>query len=282
MQDDKKTDRDLNVRKPARRALFESGTAAAASLLLGGAVAAALAGCGDDDSTPNDSAGKGAAGSGSGGKSGAAGSGGKTGAAGSAGAAGASATADADIAPLNALLKAEYSALAAYSAGADIIGKAPDSDPLYALKDVIVGIAVDFRSQHALHAEALVDAIVTLNGTPAVQADVAADFKPPAALVANPTISNVLKFAAGAERDATVAYNQVLAGLESAKLRFLASAIEGDESQHFIVLAALILGLAAPTSKLDQSKVGDVVPEAFVTTIGQTDGLDKSPPDYFA
>jgi rubrerythrin len=92
----------------------------------------------------------------------------------------------------------------------------------------------------------------------------------------------VLKFAAGAERDATVAYNQVLAGLESAKLRFLASAIEGDESQHFIVLAALILGLAAPTSKLDQSKVGDVVPEAFVTTVGQTDGLDKSPPDYFA
>jgi bacterioferritin (cytochrome b1) len=281
MQDDKKTDRDVSVHKPARRALFQSGTAAAASLWLGGAVAAALAGCGDDDSTPNDAAGKGGAG-GSAGKAAASGSGGKSGAAGSAGAAGASATTDADITPLNALLKAEYSALAAYSAGADIIGKAPDSDPLFALKDVIVGIAVDFRSQHALHAEALVDAIVTLEGTPAVQADVAAAFKAPAALVANPTITNVLKFAAGAERDATVAYNQVLAGLESAKLRFLASAIEGDESQHFIVLAALILGLAAPTSKLDKSKVGDVVPEAFVTTVGQTDGLDKSPPDYFA
>jgi bacterioferritin (cytochrome b1) len=282
MQDDKKTDRVEDVHMPARRALFQSGTAAAASLLLGGAVAAALAGCGDDDSTPNGAAaGKGGAG-GSAGKAAASGSGGKAGAAGSAGAAGTSAATDADIGPLNALLKAEYSALAAYSAGADIIGKAPDSDPLFALKDVIVGIAVDFRSQHALHAEALVDAIVTLNGTPASQADVAADFKAPAALVANPTITNVLKFAAGAERDATVAYNQVLAGLESAKLRFLASAIEGDESQHFIVLAALILGLAAPTSKLDQSKVGDVVPEAFVTTVGQTDGLDKSPPDYFA
>src|SRR5437868_6637195 len=83
-------------------------------------------------------------------------------------------------------------------------------------------------------AAVLVSAINGLRGTPVAASDVAAQFSAPAALIANPTIMNVLKFATGAERNAAVSYNKVLAGLEDAQLRYLATSIEGDESQHFI------------------------------------------------
>jgi hypothetical protein len=69
--------------------------------------------------------------------------------------------------------------------------------------------------------------------------------------------------------------------MEAARFRLLASSIEGDESQHFIVLLALVLGLAAPGPKLGSASADDVVPEAFVTSAGERRGLDQSPPDYF-
>jgi hypothetical protein len=266
---------------------------AAASVLLGGLVAGA---CGDDeaperrkrDAGPEEgdsgSQPEPAADSGSSSGSGSepkpeAGSGGKP-AAGSGGSP-AAAAADPDITPLNALLGAEYNAITAYAAGAGLIMKAPEKDPLYALRMLIVEIALDFRAQHKLHAAALVEAIESLKGKPVAESEIAAVFKPPAALVANPSIANVLKFAAGAERGAAVAYNQVLGGMEDARFRFLASSIEGDESQHFIVLLALVLGIAAPGPNLRAQTADDVVPEAFVTSIGDRRGLDKAPPDYF-
>jgi hypothetical protein len=188
---------------------------------------------------------------------------------------------DADVEPLNALLTAEYSAITAYTAGAGLIDGAEEEDPLYALRDVIIKIAVDIQAQHKLHALALVDAIEALGGTPVVEADIAADFEAPAALVANPTITNVLKFAAGAERGAAVAYNQVIAGLEDAKHRFIAASIEGDETQHFIVLAALVLGLASPGPNLSLDTAEDVIPQPFVSKVGNVAGLEAAPPDYF-
>jgi hypothetical protein len=186
-----------------------------------------------------------------------------------------------DIEPLNALLSAEYNAITAYTAGAGLIGAAPDTDPLYGLADVITKIAVDIQSQHKLHAAALVEAIEALGGTPVVEDDIAKAFTPPDGLVDNPTITNVLKFAAGAERAAAVAYNQVLAGFEEAQHRFLAAAIEGDETQHFIVLAALVLGLADPGGNLDATTAEDVVPQAFVSKVGDEPGLNAAPADYF-
>lgn len=186
-----------------------------------------------------------------------------------------------DVGPLNALLTAEYNAITAYNAGAGLINMADEDDPLYALRQVIVAVAVDIQSQHKLHAQALVDAIEALGGTPVEEADVADAFVPPQALVDNPTISNVLKFAAGAERGAAVSYNQVIAGLGEAKHRFIATSIEGDETQHFIVLAALVLGLANPGPNLSVETAGDVVPEAFVSKVGDETGLETAPPDYF-
>ncbi len=290
--------------EPARRSLLSSGAAGAAAVLLGmvalgcsddtadGAGGAGGAGgspAGKAGATGNGSAGMGGAvgtaggGSGGQGTAGTAGGGGMSVTAGSAGTGGAPTTApDADIAPLNALLTAEYNAITAYTAGAMLIGAAATTDKLYALRAVITDVAVKIQSEHKLHAAALVAAINSLSGTPVKEADVAAAFKPPAALVANPTISNVLKFAASAERGAAVAYNQVLAGMEDAKFRFLASSIEGDETQHFIVLAALVLGLADPGPKLNETTASVVVPEAFVSTIGTEPGLDKGVPDYFA
>ena len=276
---------------------------------LVGALAATLGlvaiACGDDDDGGNDSpagtAGKTATEGGSnatGGKtstptagsSGTAGkpttmpSGGKGGTSsmtGEGGAGGAATMIAADVEPLNALLSAEYNAITAYTAGAGLIGGAPNTDPLFALGDVITKIAVDIQAQHKLHAAALVDAIEALGGTAVVEADIAKGFKAPQGLADNPTITNVLKFAASAERGAAVAYNQVLAGFEDAKHRFLAASIEGDETQHFIVLAALVLGLADPGPNLDLDSADDVIPAAFVSKVGSVDGLNAAPADYF-
>jgi len=283
-----------------RRALLNTGAIGAAAALLG--VVAACSS--DDDAAATGGGGKGNGGKGgtggkggsaAGGKAGStsnggteaageAGTGGATaGAAGeAAGAGGAPEPADNDIAPLNALLTAEYNAITAYTAGAGLIGAAPSTDPLSSLRSVITNVAIAIRAHHRLHADALVDAIQALNGTPVNETDAAANFKAPATLIANPTISNVLKFAASAERGASVAYNQVLSGLEDAQLRFLASAIEGDESQHFIVLAALVLGLASPGPNLGDATAAKVVPEPFVVSVDSKSGLDVGPPDYFA
>ena len=283
-----------------RRKLINTGAIGAAAALLG--VVAAACGSDEDTGTPatGGHGGVGGAGkAGSGGKGGSTAEGGSSGTAGGAGEGGASAgaageaagaggeggaggTADADVVPLNALLSAEYNAITAYSAGSGLIGAAGTTDPLYALRAVITDIAVSIQSQHKLHAAALVDAIEALDGTPVKEADVAAKFKAPTALLTNPTISNVLKFAASAERGASVAYNQVLAGMEDAQLRFLASSIEGDESQHFIVLAPLVLGLASPGPNLSEATAVKVFPEAFVSTVGTHAGLDALPADYFA
>lgn len=276
---------------PARRQLLGTSVYGVGAALFG--LAAAACGDDDDDDGNNDgSSGKGGGSpnGGSGGRGGSpqggsatnGGSSGRGGAPAVAGAGGEGGTGvgpDADITPLNALLTAEYNAIAAYTAGAGLIDEAPDSDALYGLRAEIIAIAVSIQTQHKLHAQALVEAIEGLNGTPVEEADI--EFEPPAALVRNPTITNVLKFAASAERGAAVAYNQVLAGLEDAQLRFLASSIEGDESQHFIVLTALVLGLANPGENLTVARAIDVFPQAFVSSVGGFDGLDVAPPDYF-
>jgi bacterioferritin (cytochrome b1) len=249
-----------------RRELLRGGMATLAALALGGVVAA----CSDDDKDPVGSD------AGSGGGKDAGGSTTKDG--GSASDAG-STSADADVTPLNALLTAEYSAIAAYKAGAGLIGAAPSSDALASLKDVIIALATDILTQHTAHAEALVSTIEGLGGTPVGEDSVT--FTPPKELTDKPTILNVLKFAAGAERGAAVAYNQTLATLEAASTRFLAGAIEGDETQHFIVLTALIAGLVQPGSNLSVDTADDVFPSPFVSKVGDTDGLE-SIPDYFA
>lgn len=249
-----------------RRELLRGGIATLTALALGGVVAA----CSDDDKDPAGSD----AGS-NGGKD--AGTGGNKDA-GTATDAGGT-RADADVTPLNALLTAEYTAIAAYQAGAGLIEAAPASDALASLKDVIIALATDILTQHTAHAAALVSTIEELGGAPVEKDSIT--FTPPKELADKPTILNVLKFAAGAERGAAVAYNQTLATLEAASTRYLAGAIEGDETQHFIVLTALIAGLVQPGSNLSVDSADDVFPSPFVSKVGATDGLE-SIPNYFA
>lgn len=221
----------------------------------------------------------GSAGSTSGGNGGAAGKAGGNG-----GAAGSATTVDADVAILNALLTAEYQAITAYTAGAGILQNPGATDPLKDLAPTLLATASAFLEQHKLHAQALVAQITALNGTPVDQTKVAEDFtgKPSPDLVAllgNTTVSNLLKFATKAELAAAIAYTEVVASLEAAKTRLLATSIGGDESQHFIVLAALTLGLAAPTAALTPANAGGAVPFAFVAKIDDKfTGIEKYTP----
>ncbi len=61
--------------------------------------------------------------------------------------------------------------------------------------------------------------------------------------------------------------------------RFIAAAIQGDETQHYVVLVTLIEGLAVPTANLTASMKADkVVPQAFVsatTDLGGGSGLQS-------
>ena len=144
---------------------------------------------------------------------------------------------------------------------------------------------LDLGCGAGLAAEALAEAITALGGTPVNAANVS--FTAPAALVAKPTITNVLRFAASAERSAGVSYNKAVTALEAAKHRFLASAIEGVATQHFIVIAALVLGLAQPGPSLASAGApGRLVPRAFVSSTGTAAtraGLDVAPPaNYWA
>jgi bacterioferritin (cytochrome b1) len=250
--------------KKARRELLGSGAWAAAGALLAGFAVA----CSDDDDTPSST-----------GTDGGADAGGPLDASQDAAAPLDASTVDADVKVLNALLAAEYNAIAAYGAGAPLVQGAATTDPLYTLRGTIVAIATNIMDQHKLHAAALVDAITGLGSTPTAQASVS--FSAPAGLLANPTISNVLKFATGAERGAAVAYNKAIEGLEAAKHRYLASVIEGDESQHFIILAALVLGLADPGPNLNEARAKELPPKAFVRTVGTQTGLETLTP-YFA
>jgi Ferritin-like domain len=58
-----------------------------------------------------------------------------------------------DNTTLNALLSAEYDAIATYTAGAGII--AADSATAQATRDTVTAVAVHFRDQHTQHAAAL-------------------------------------------------------------------------------------------------------------------------------
>lgn len=164
---------------------------------------------------------------------------------------------------LNALLTAEYKALDAYAQGAAVLlaekddaGKTQDERDLAGL---VLAVAAEFIKDHQAHAALLDQTVTKLGGTP-VTAD-GAKFTLPTGFKASTL--NVMKLAANEERRAAIAYNGVVKELSQSTNRFISAAIEGDESQHFIVLAALIEGLAVPTANIVADQV---VPRAFVAS----------------
>jgi hypothetical protein len=180
-----------------------------------------------------------------------------------------------DVAALNALLSAEYAAVKAYDAGAAILMTPPAMDPLADLAPIALAAALRFQSQHRDHAEVLAEAVTVARGTPIDEATVT--FTPPAGF--SPSVLNVLKLACNAEKGASIAYNQTVMALRGANHRVLAAAIEGDETQHFIVLYALLKGVAAPGPNI--AMVERIVPTSFVTTVSGEPGLETVAPLAF-
>jgi hypothetical protein len=176
----------------------------------------------------------------------------------------------ADIAVLNALLAAEYNAIKAYDAGAGILMAPPAMDPRAGVAPLLLQVAMRFQTQHRDHAAQLVAAITAAGGTPVAEASVM--FTAPTGFT--PSVVNVLKLACNAEKAASIAYNGAVGGMSDAGRRFLAATIEGDETQHYIVLYMLLKQAVSAGPGL-LTMLSAVVPASFVSNVGTTpNGLE--------
>ena len=182
-----------------------------------------------------------------------------------------SATKDNDT--LNALLTAEYDAIATYTAGAGII--AADAVTPKETRDIVTNVAVHFQDQHKEHAAALKKLILDNGGTPVVDSGKA---KLPASFPAAPTTTDVMKLAADKEKHAAVAYVEVMKGISTQAAAKLVASIGGVETQHFVVLYLLVEGLISANNGTKMNPTL-VVPAAFVLDVGAsgTSNLEKFP-----
>lgn len=168
---------------------------------------------------------------------------------------------EADNTVLNALLTAEYDAIATYTAGAGII--ADDEATPEATRTLVTNVAVHFQSQHKEHAAALKAMIEENGGEPVADSMMAAipdSFD-------DPTTVGVMKLAADKEKQAAVAYANVMKSISTQAAAKLVASIGAIETQHFVVLYLLVEGLIAANAMTAMSPTL-VVPAAFVLDVG--------------
>jgi rubrerythrin len=179
----------------------------------------------------------------------------------------------ADNETLNALLTAEYDAIATYAAGAGII--AADTGTPQATRDVVTDVAVHFQDQHKQHAAALAKLISENGGKPVADSMKA---KLPASFPADATTTDVMKLATDKEKQAAVAYVQVMKTISTPTAAKLVAAIGAVETQHFVVLYLLVEGLIEASDGTAMNPTL-VVPAAFVLDVGAsgTASLEKFP-----
>ena len=168
-----------------------------------------------------------------------------------------------DNATLNALLAAEYDAIATYTAGAGII--ASDSATAQATRDTVTAVAVHFRDQHSQHAAALRRLIEDNEGMPV--ADTGKPKLPSSFPAATATTTDVIKLAADKEKQAAFTYAQVMGAISTQTAAKLVAAIGAVETQHFVVLYLLAEGLISATAKTGMNPAL-VVPAAFILDVG--------------
>lgn len=178
---------------------------------------------------------------------------------------GARAQATTDVGILNALLSAEYGAIKAYDAGAGVLSNPSASDPLAAAAPTVLAVAVHFQGHHRVHADQLRTRITAAGGTPVVESSVT--FAAPAGFTG--TVLNVIRLASNAEKDAAVAYTNMLSSVSSEMHAELIASIGGVESQHFIVLSLLAQGVIQATGDT-RAMAMEIVPAAFVTSPGNS------------
>jgi len=183
-----------------------------------------------------------------------------------------------DATLLNALLSAEWAAIAAYTAGGQYLASPSNSDPMASSAPTVLAVAQHFAQQHQDHATQLSAAVSAAGGTPVAQSSVT--FTPPQGWTAS--VLNVLKLAANAEKAASIAYTDTLKQISAATAAQLIASIGGDETQHFTILSLIILGVAAPTADT-LSMATDVVPRSFTASpAAGAEGLETVPDFTYA
>lgn len=138
-----------------------------------------------------------------------------------------------DITILNAAIGSELEAIAAYQVGAEsgLLGK--DAKRL----------ALQFQGHHRSHADLLRGTVMQLGATP-VEARDRYDF--PVDQLKNE--ADVLRFAAGLERDAVSAYLGAVPQFGDRALARAAASILGDEAMHWAVLRYVLGEAPVPTA----------------------------------
>ncbi|MFO0646759.1 MAG: ferritin-like domain-containing protein [Polyangiales bacterium] len=174
---------------------------------------------------------------------------------------------DPDIIPLNNLLTKEYEAIKAYAAALPTLNTPPTGDPQAAWGPALSVIATTWQGHHRAHATQLAAAINAIGGTPVVETSVV--FTPPPSFSA--TVTNVLKLVCNTERAVAVAHNRAIKVLTTTGNRFLAGTIEGDETQHFVVLYALLANVVSMVPAGLITNITEVVPKAFVERVSTSD-----------
>ncbi len=173
-----------------------------------------------------------------------------------------------DLDTLNGLLEDELNAVDTYTAGAGILMKPPSGDPNEAIASIVLAVAGHFQSQHKDHASALSSLVSKGGGRPVTtgSAQIPKGFKP--------SVLNVIRLAANAEKAAAIAYTAALKSLGAGTAATLAAAIGGVEAEHFVVLYSLAKGLVEGTTTT-MGMASAVVPTSFLIKVGSgPSGLD--------
>ena len=177
-----------------------------------------------------------------------------------------------DIGPLNDLLRSEYSAIAAYEAGIPFLEMPETGDPLAANGIVLGAIARAWQLQHREHAALLAATITAIGGTPITQASVL--FSPPTGFTRS--VRNVMVLACNAEKNAATGYNLAVKTLGAASSRYLATNIEGAETQHFVILYTLLQQVVSANGAVLVGMINEVAPKSFVASTGtSSNGLSS-------
>ena len=136
-------------------------------------------------------------------------------------------TAASDANILNAALRSEFEAVAAYQLAADS----------GLLQKPVLDVAMKFQGQHQAHADFLASTVKTLVGKPA-EPKKAADYNFPTGTLKTQT--DVLQFGAGLEQGAARAYLGMIAVLDDRDLAKAVASILGDETMHWAILRQVL------------------------------------------
>lgn len=166
----------------------------------------------------------------------------------------------ADATPLNDMLRAEYQVVANLNESIAVFASMSSN----AQAAVLAGLTRAWQSQHREHAAALAAEVTAARGTPVPEAMVT--FAMPAGYTR--TLANAMRLACNSFKAAALAGTTAVRLLTIPRLRFLAGATLGNDTQHFIAFYSLLLGLAeVDGAAVVVNGVADLVLVPFVSNV---------------